>query len=142
MPGLRRGAEGSIVQYCIGRTRPPGTDAVAVGHRAPASDSCRTGFTACMHASTLTMGFFSIPCGRQVGCVQYISGWVLGESQADGTSINGTRTVWTLKSQKAGRHIALLPSVVEAAVVETDWLNVPVAAELNSCLPNSKYMRC
>ena len=30
------------------------------------------------------------------------SGWVLRESQTDGTSINGTRTVWTLKSQYLG----------------------------------------
>ena len=34
-------------------------------------------------------------CGRQVGCVQCISGWVLRESQTDDTSINGSRTVCT-----------------------------------------------
>ena len=50
-------------------------------------------------------------CGRQVGCVQCISGWVLRESQTNGTSINGTRTVWTQKSQKAGRYAAFLPPV-------------------------------
>ena len=37
--------------------------------------------------------FVRSKCGRQVGCVQSISGWVLRESQTDGTSINGTRTV-------------------------------------------------
>ena len=50
-------------------------------------------------------------CGRQVECAQCISGSVLRESQTDGTPINGTRTVWTQKSQKAGRYTALLPSV-------------------------------
>ena len=33
-------------------------------------------------------------CGRQVGCAQCISGWVLRGSQTDGTSINGARTVY------------------------------------------------
>ena len=48
--------------------------------------------------------------------MQCISGWVLRESQTDGTSINGTRTVWTQKSQKAGRYNAAVRRPIMYAV--------------------------